>query len=570
MKRLRLVLLLVVLCMGFSVSTLAQSSDDAYQFPIMPGSREWQSFKTHDEMLAATQIPAQLLSAMSTRGLAKTVLGYPLLSDIWAFNSVQQGFDIVTSNFNGLQELLTRKDAGHELLALYEQMSPTSIDSSWSVEQKGSYVFDVAHVEFLLAQKPIVDTLSGSERGHLLRLALSHYEQKMQLPDVYGRLSLETTSVLMGRLYYSSDPSVFTPPMLDETLTAEMPETDEAIAYPPYIEDTLKVEQVNIETVNPVIAFLQHGAFAPDEVLNYIEGLVRQTVTGSMTGEMVARFAPEDYGSTVYTPYGSSVPVTTMTWELSSAEITRLNNWVAQNYPNATRETNASRKYNCHSYAWYSTSTSNDRWMNSPSDDIYWNDGSYVLLSSSGSSGNKVSYPSSSDHSAIQATSSSTQLRSKWGQLPRMLHAYNYSPYPVGTGLKYYRLASTCPTITAWQGEYWNNISLSGTRRLCRNDSSVNFNWGTGSPRIGIPNDNFSARWTRTVYFSAGTYKFTLGGDDGIRLWVDGVLIINQWRDQSYTTYTASRYLSTGNHTIRVEYYERGGNARVYLGWVRQ
>lgn len=544
-----------------------QITDDTYSFPILSGSLEWQSFQTHDEMVAATQIPIEVLSTISTRGLAKTVLDYPLLSDIWAFDSVQNGFNIVTGNFNGLQELLTRTDVGHELLALYEQTPPSAIDISWNLEEQGTYAFNIAHLEFLLAQKAVIETMSNDQHAALQKLALSYYEQKEQLPNVYGRLSIETTSVLMGRLYYSSDPSVFAPPVLDGPLTTETPETDEATAYPPYTGDALNVAQVNTDAVDPVNAFLQHGAFAPDEVLNHIENLVRQTVTGSITDEIAV--APEDYSSTVYTPYGSSVSVTTMTWELSSSEIAYLNNWVAQNYPNATRETDASRKYNCHSYAWYSTLTSNNRWMSTPNDDIYWTDGSYLLSSSQGS-GSKVSYPSSSDHSAIQATSSSTQLRSKWGQLPRMLHAYDYSPYPIGTGLNYYRLASTCPIITAWQGEYWNNTSLSGTRRLCRNDSFVNFNWGTGSPHIGIPNDNFSARWTRTVYFSAGTYRFTLGGDDGVRLWVDGVLIINQWHDQPYTIYTANRYLSTGNHTIRVEYYEHGGEARVYLGWIIQ
>lgn len=567
MKRLRLALLLVVLCMSFAVSTLAQSGDDTYQFPIMPGTREWQAFQTHDEMLVATQIPADLLSKMSTRGLVKTVLGYPLFGDIWAFNSVQQGFDIVTSNFNGLQALLTRKDAGQELLALYEQMNPAFMNSSWSVEQRGSYVFDVAHVEFLLAQKPIVDTLLAGEREHLLRLALSYYEQKTQMPNEYGRLSIETTFVLMGRLlYYSSNPSVFTTPVLNEPSIAEIPETNEAIAYPPYMGNDSGVK-VSASATDPVLTFLQYGAYASDKVLDYIEGLARQTLSGNVMDEKGVGFI-QDSNSTVYTPYGSSVSVITRDWELSSTEIKRMNKYVADDYPNATRETDASRKYNCHSYAWYSTSTSNDRWMNSPSDDIYWNDGSYVLLSTS-SSGHKVSYPSSSDHSAIQATSSSTQLRSKWGPYPRMLHAHNYSPYPVGTGLKYYRLASTCPTITAWKGEYWNNMVLSGTPRLCRNDSAVDFNWRTGSPRVGIPSDYFSARWTLTQYFAAGIYRFTIGADDGFRLYVDDVRIVNEWGDGSYRTRTVDRNLTRGNHTIRVEYYERTGDARVYLSWVR-
>lgn len=122
-----------------------------------------------------------------------------------------------------------------------------------------------------------------------------------------------------------------------------------------------------------------------------------------------------------------------------------------------------------------------------------------------------------------------------------------------------------CPMITSWKGEYWNNRSFSGSPSLCRNDVNLDFNWGTGGPGSGIPNDNFSARWTRTMYFNQGTYRFRLAGDDGIRLWIDGNLVIDQWKDQGHTEYPVERTLSAGNHEFKVEYYENGGDASVSL-----
>lgn len=126
---------------------------------------------------------------------------------------------------------------------------------------------------------------------------------------------------------------------------------------------------------------------------------------------------------------------------------------------------------------------------------------------------------------------------------------------------------NSCPTITAWKGQYWNNRYLSGNPVLCRNDGSVNFDWGGGGPGSGVPVDNFSARWERTQYFDAATYRFHLKGDDGIRLWVDGLLAIDQWKDQSFTEYTRDLSLSAGNHSLKVEYYENGGGAAVKLWW---
>jgi hypothetical protein len=110
-------------------------------------------------------------------------------------------------------------------------------------------------------------------------------------------------------------------------------------------------------------------------------------------------------------------------------------------------------------------------------------------------------------------------------------------------------------------------MNLSGSPVLCRNDSSVNFNWGTGAPAPGLPSNQFSVRWTRTTNFAADTYTFTVGSDDGARLYIDGVLVLDWWNDHSYGTRTVNRTLSAGAHTIVLEYYENGGSARATLTW---
>jgi hypothetical protein len=60
---------------------------------------------------------------------------------------------------------------------------------------------------------------------------------------------------------------------------------------------------------------------------------------------------------------------------------------------------------------------------------------------------------------------------------------------------------SSPPAITDWQGEYFNNQTLSGAPAVVRNDTAINFNWTTGSPAPAIPVDHFSVRWTRTFNF---------------------------------------------------------------------
>jgi single-stranded DNA-binding protein len=122
--------------------------------------------------------------------------------------------------------------------------------------------------------------------------------------------------------------------------------------------------------------------------------------------------------------------------------------------------------------------------------------------------------------------------------------------------------ASSCP-IGQYKASYFANQTLSGTPVTERCESAIDYDWGSGSPSgSGVGPDNFSVRWAGTHSFATtGTYTFTATADDGVQVYLDGTLVIDQWKDQSATTYTASRTVTAGNHELKVEYYENGGDA---------
>ena len=131
-------------------------------------------------------------------------------------------------------------------------------------------------------------------------------------------------------------------------------------------------------------------------------------------------------------------------------------------------------------------------------------------------------------------------------------------------------IATPPPTpvvITGWLGQYFNNPNVEGTPALVRDDPQINFNWGGGSPAPQIQPDLFSARWTREVAFQEHAYTFFARSDDGVRVWVDNQLIIDQWHTATGQTYKATVYLTEGAHNIRVEYYEDVGVAEVQVWW---
>ncbi|MGC9522868.1 MAG: PA14 domain-containing protein [Anaerolineae bacterium] len=120
-----------------------------------------------------------------------------------------------------------------------------------------------------------------------------------------------------------------------------------------------------------------------------------------------------------------------------------------------------------------------------------------------------------------------------------------------------------------WSAAYWNNTELAGAPVLVRSESNLNYNWGSGSPHPTISEDQFSTRWQRYVDVIAGTYRFTVTSDDGLRLWIDDELVLDEWNDHAEETFFVDHYLSAGHHLVTLEYYENQGVAAARLSWVR-
>ncbi|MEJ9163176.1 glycosyl hydrolase, partial [Paenibacillus graminis] len=125
------------------------------------------------------------------------------------------------------------------------------------------------------------------------------------------------------------------------------------------------------------------------------------------------------------------------------------------------------------------------------------------------------------------------------------------------------------PALNGLQGEYFKNMTLSGTPVLVRNDAVVNFNWRQAAPDSSLGVDSFSIRWTGLIKPSySETYTISTTSDDGIRVWIDGTAVISSWTKQSGTERTGNITLKAGQlYDIKVEYYENAGDANIRLMW---
>ena len=121
------------------------------------------------------------------------------------------------------------------------------------------------------------------------------------------------------------------------------------------------------------------------------------------------------------------------------------------------------------------------------------------------------------------------------------------------------------------RGEYFANATLSGPPALTRVDERVHCEWQMGSPDSSIPVERFSARWTgKLVPTESGKYRLGASTDDGLRLSLDGKLLIDSWYDRGASLDFVNVELVAGReYDLVMEYYENVGWAYASLVWQR-
>jgi GH43 family beta-xylosidase len=116
-------------------------------------------------------------------------------------------------------------------------------------------------------------------------------------------------------------------------------------------------------------------------------------------------------------------------------------------------------------------------------------------------------------------------------------------------------------------GQYFHNVDFTGL--AAERTEAVDFAWGAAAPAPGVQPDSFSVRWLGQVEarFSE-TYTLRTVSDEGVRLWVDGHLLIDNWTPHAAVVNSAVYTLAAGQrYDIRLEYFDQAGTAQMRLQW---
>ena len=131
---------------------------------------------------------------------------------------------------------------------------------------------------------------------------------------------------------------------------------------------------------------------------------------------------------------------------------------------------------------------------------------------------------------------------------------------------------SMSPNPPPWQATYYEGAPNRGPQRAAQGEPAgarqLDKTWGENSPFAGIlPADGWNGRWTGQFAFSGGNYYFRARADDGVRVYLNDMLVIDGWSDGPHDMSNAFRNVGPGTHTVTVDYYDRYGYAYLQVFW---
>ncbi|MDR2879382.1 MAG: hypothetical protein LBV03_05675, partial [Fusobacteriales bacterium] len=143
-----------------------------FNYVIRPGTEKWEELNSKEEKFKVCQIPEDVLENITTEDLLNSVLNYPLLYDVFAYNDLHQGIEYLEKNFNGLNELFKRKELTRMLIDFY---------SKEKIVEDEEKKFKIIFLEILITYPKIYKELSKAEKIELENISILKKRDKEKI-----------------------------------------------------------------------------------------------------------------------------------------------------------------------------------------------------------------------------------------------------------------------------------------------------------------------------------------------------------------------------------------------------
>jgi hypothetical protein len=182
----------VIVCVSFMTQALAQKITRPYEYPVRPGTEEWRSAKTHNELREVNQIPTLIIRQMDTPTLILSVLKYPVIGDLLVYSTFREGRDQTANNLFAFDSLLNRVDLIEALIPIYVNYDPREVDSKNDPLEIGEFMLGLSLLEFIIQKAAITNRIDPIQRLLVQQELVLKYMQKQQSIERFGSLGLST------------------------------------------------------------------------------------------------------------------------------------------------------------------------------------------------------------------------------------------------------------------------------------------------------------------------------------------------------------------------------------------
>jgi hypothetical protein len=168
-----------------------------WDYPVKPQTEKWEQLQTVKERIAILQIPEDVLSSLSTEDLTDVCMKYPMMTfDLFFYRPHDRGLDTLIKKFNGVRELLKRKDASKELLNWYGRamQNLSFLDGSASDAAKGNYVLSIAAASLLLSRCQLSNDTNKENYVEIVQHLIYGYEKLFAYPKAFNNSSFGASS----------------------------------------------------------------------------------------------------------------------------------------------------------------------------------------------------------------------------------------------------------------------------------------------------------------------------------------------------------------------------------------